>query len=647
MADEHGNEGAATRAAGKLPPWTIGKLPEPPAAGWRLWIGLIGPGVVLAGTSIGSGEWLFGPAVTAQYGATLLWLALLSILFQVFCNLMMMRYTIYCGEPIVVGGLRTWPGPGWWILMYAVLDLAAIWPYNASNAAVPLAAAWLGRLPAAGDQVLVRGLGFALFLLSFVPLIFGGTVYRMLEKIMTFKLVVILTYLTFVAVFMVSISVVVEVASGFVSFGVVPLRAESVVAGRHFTLTRRDGDARLVVKGTFEGDKPTVAEFKIVQGDKVETYKSRSDVPERWAAALASLLAEAQPFAEKNEFFVAAVDDDVRYSARGRIDERGAWQADQAVVEAPKETWDYATLDDVPAPYGARLKNLVEHRGFERVSFVGYMREHGHLPPLDWAMLASFCAIAGAGGLSNTLFSNYARDKGWGMGKHVGAIPSAVGGLTIQLSHTGKVFHEEDPEERRRWKGWLRHIIRDQVAVWLVCSVLGMALPCMLSLEFIRNATVAEHRVAAMVAEGMSSRYPAYGGVFWILTLLCGFLILAPGQVSVGDQIARRWTDIIWSASPWARRMKESRVGHVYYSILAAYAVWGVIALWFFPPLAIAKIGAVLGNIALGCATLHALHANRTLLHPDMRPHWFLQLGTLLCAAFFFALTGIVVWHLF
>ncbi|MFO0902792.1 MAG: hypothetical protein U0939_07315 [Pirellulales bacterium] len=55
----------------------------------------------------------------------------------------------------------------------------------------------------------------------------------------------------------------------------------------------------------------------------------------------------------------------------------------------------------------------------------------------------------------------------------------------------------------------------------------------------------------------------------------------------------------------------------------------------------------MLGNIALGCATLHALHANRTLLHPDMRPHWFLQLGTLLCAAFFFALTGIVVWHLF
>ena len=83
----------------------VGELPAAPAPGWRLWIGLLGPGVVLAGTSIGSGEWLFGPAVSAQYGGTLLWLASISIMLQVFCNLMMMRYTLYCGEPIIVGGL--------------------------------------------------------------------------------------------------------------------------------------------------------------------------------------------------------------------------------------------------------------------------------------------------------------------------------------------------------------------------------------------------------------------------------------------------------------------------------------------------------------------------------------------------------------
>src|SRR5687767_12919794 len=107
-------------------------------------------------------------------------------------------------------------------------------------------------------------------------------------------------------------------------------------------------------------------------------------------------------------------------------------------------------------------------------------------------MLAAFVAIAGAGGMTNTLFSNYARDKGWGMGLKVGAIPSAVGGKTIRLSHVGKVFPLND-ETRPRWRGWMRFIIRDQVVIWMLCSVLGMALPCMLSMELIRHAPVSDN----------------------------------------------------------------------------------------------------------------------------------------------------------
>ena len=116
-----GTEVLEARSGKFLPPWQIGDLPEPPRPGWKLWVGLIGPGIVLAGTSIGSGEWLFGPAVTAQYGAALLWLALISILLQGFCNLTMMRYTVYSGEPIIVGGLRTWPGPWFWMTCWAML----------------------------------------------------------------------------------------------------------------------------------------------------------------------------------------------------------------------------------------------------------------------------------------------------------------------------------------------------------------------------------------------------------------------------------------------------------------------------------------------------------------------------------------------
>ncbi len=249
----------ATVPAGLLAPWRVGDLPRPPAPGWRLWIGLLGPGVVLAGTSVGSGEWLFGPAVSAQYGGTILWLASISIILQVFCNLMMMRYTVYCGEPIIVGGLRTRPGPRYWIPVYLILDIASIWPYNASNAAIPLAATILGHLPGdnslriAGtlltESQLVRGLGFAIFILCFVPLIFGGTVYRMLEKIMSVKLVLVLGYLAVLTWFMVSPRVGWEVATGFFRFGDYPQRADTILVDRHFALSVEEDGIELFDQG--------------------------------------------------------------------------------------------------------------------------------------------------------------------------------------------------------------------------------------------------------------------------------------------------------------------------------------------------------------------------------------------------------------
>ena len=48
-----------------LLPWTVGELAAPPRRNWRQ---LLGPGIVMAGASLGAGEWLIGPAITARYG---------------------------------------------------------------------------------------------------------------------------------------------------------------------------------------------------------------------------------------------------------------------------------------------------------------------------------------------------------------------------------------------------------------------------------------------------------------------------------------------------------------------------------------------------------------------------------------------------
>jgi hypothetical protein len=628
-------------AAGKyLPPWQVGDLPEPPRPGWRLWVGLIGPGIVLAGTSIGSGEWLFGPAVTAQYGAALLWLALLSILFQGFCNLTMMRYTVYSGEPIIVGGLRTWPGPGVWVACYAVLDVTSIWPYNASNAAVPLAAVVLGRLPQTmADQALVKAFGLAIFVLAFVPLIFGGTVYRMLERIMTAKLVLVLGYLSLIAVTLVSWPVIREVCTGFISFGTVPLRARSIILERHFTLQERQGTTLYRVSGTWEQDGLPTGDLFVGEGDHVMRFNLRNsdNLPASTKAIRDRLLDRARALAVTRHFFVEADAGGAVISAEGEIVDYHLWKPARLTVRDSSGEHAYATLAEVPEPYVDHLRNLLRHEGVENVGLMSYVRDHGRMPSLDWATIVAFIGIAGAGGLSNTLFSNYARDKGWGMGSHVGAIPSAIGGRTIGLSHIGRAFLPVG-DNLVRWRGWMRHIQRDQ-GIFVFASILGMALPCMMSLEFIRNATVTGDRVAAMTAEGIADRYPGFGWIFWITTLSCGFLVLAPGQVSVGDQIARRWTDMIWTASARAHRLGRGEVRYIYYGILMVYAVWGLVILWFLPALQIAKIGAVLGNLALGFSTLQALYVNRVLMPPELRPNVLLQIGTACCGVFFLGIS--------
>jgi len=353
------------------------------------------------------------------------------------------------------------------------------------------------------------------------------------------------------------------------------------------------------------------------------------------------MMARAAELAQPDRFYVETRQEDATLSMSGTIDKDHVWQATKIVVLASsKET--YASLDEVPQPWAGRFRDWIENQGLERAGLISYVGQHGKLPPLDWAMVATLAAIAGAGGMTNTLFSNYARDKGWGMGAHVGAIPSAIGGRQITLSHVGMVFRLDD-QSLARWRGWFRHILRDQLAIWMAASFIGMALPCMLSLEFIRHAPVAGDRVAAMVAEGMSARYPSHKDLLWPLTLSVGFLILAPGQIVSGDQLARRWTDIIWTSSSWAQRMREDRVKYVYYGILAGYGAWGLVAMAMFNPLEILKAAGVLMNVALGVAAWHTLYVNVALLPRALRPNWLMRIGVFACGLFFLGVSAIFV----
>ena len=86
MAAAPGPSAGKLVEAGDLPPWQVAELPAPPPYSPRNALRIAGTGAIILGISIGRGEWLIGPAVTAQFTASLLWVATASILLQWILN---------------------------------------------------------------------------------------------------------------------------------------------------------------------------------------------------------------------------------------------------------------------------------------------------------------------------------------------------------------------------------------------------------------------------------------------------------------------------------------------------------------------------------------------------------------------------------
>ncbi len=264
------------------------------------------------------------------------------------------------------------------------------------------------------------------------------------------------------------------------------------------------------------------------------------------------------------------------------------------------------------------------------------------LAGLDLSMiplLGALAAIAGNGGLTNTALSGYVRDQGWGMAKHVGAIPSVIGGQNFTLCHVGKVFEIAGPSVAR-FRRWYRYLLRDQLVVWLPACFVGVALPSMLSVQFLPRGTQANDWVAAgMTADALRHAVgPTFGTYFWLMTLFCGFLVLAPAAVTTFDGALRRWVDLCWTAVPFVRKWDPHRIRWLYFGAVCGYAVFGLTALTLWKPTDLLKWATNIYNAALGFSCFHVLAVNTILLPRELRPNWFIRCGLVLGGLFFTAL---------
>ncbi len=177
----------------------------------------------------------------------------------------------------------------------------------------------------------------------------------------------------------------------------------------------------------------------------------------------------------------------------------------------------YAQLADVPEPFRARLCRAgAESRAADRGP--------GQLLPAT--RRTASLGLGDAGGLrghrrrrrhDQYAVLQFRPRRRLGHGRAASArSPAPSAGATSNCRTSAKCFRwivRTSP----RWRGWLRHMYRDQLAVWMLARWSAWLLPCMLSLEFIRHAPVSGDRVAAMMADGMADRYPQFGQFLWVV----------------------------------------------------------------------------------------------------------------------------------
>ena len=459
---------------GALPPWGVADLPAPPAFSGRNLFKVIGPGAIMAATSIGGGEWLVGPAAAVKYSSAIFLIATIGIILQVTFNLEAIRYTVYTGEPIFGGFMRLRPGPKFWAAVYSVLGFFQLgWPALAGSAAATLLGAWLGRMPGAPDAVTQSWVAICLIVVIVLILSFGGTIERMLEYFAW-------TMLGLVFVFLIIVNI-------------------AFVPAAHW------------------------------------------------------------------------------------------WQ-----------------------------------------TFTGFFRLDGLTDPIDWALLGALAGTAGSGGMGNLTVTNWVRDKGFGMGALVGAIPSAVGGHAITLSHVGTVF-PATAENLGRWREWMRYVHADQLWVWGLFCFLGMFLNVNLATAIIPHGTDLQGLAAgAYQAEYLSKIWTG----FWFLTLFNGFWILFKTQLGNTDILVRAVTDATWMASDRARRSKWG-IRSIYYGVLVAFSVWGIFALRSASPFVLFKIVANMAGVIMVIAGIQILVVNRRFLPRALRPSLIREAGLVACVGFY------------
>lgn len=193
----------------RVAPLTSAELPLREKAFWRM----TGPGAVLVGLSIGAGEIVLWPLLTAQYGASMIWAAVLGVFLQLWVNLEIGRWTIATGESTYTGFTRLWAG---FAPLFVFFNVAGyLLPAWARTSGLALKALLLGP-----DHPTPDWLWTAVTFAGVALVLFGPRrIYVAVERTIFALIVIIVAGLVVIAVRVGTADSVVELARGVANVG--------------------------------------------------------------------------------------------------------------------------------------------------------------------------------------------------------------------------------------------------------------------------------------------------------------------------------------------------------------------------------------------------------------------------------------------
>ena len=88
------------------------------------------------------------------------------------------------------------------------------------------------------------------------------------------------------------------------------------------------------------------------------------------------------------------------------------------------------------------------------------MTDAGWASGIEVAVVLGALAFAGAGGVNNLCQSNWIRDKGFGMGKHIPHVVSPITGEDQATPSTGSIMRPDDDNVSRFNEWWRQRSAR-------------------------------------------------------------------------------------------------------------------------------------------------------------------------------------------